>query len=235
MWRAPSQKNPLLYGWWGRFHRVGQNLEEFWVKKKIQMRRGVLHVWWGTGVRFKKKNMFEKKHHFTMLLGLWMLMVCSPVFLKNEPSTGIYWYYWFSKICRLFLKSWTVSIWSPRSSRGVSPGNFEESRTTGQKSLENPVFLCLGGGNSNMFFSFSPFKLVGTSRPRLSEIETWIKVEVPWGELNLNTLYEHIDLCVYIYMYIYYMYLHVVISVEDGKETIVFSTGFGCSWWYYLK
>ena len=62
----------------------------------------------------------------------------------------------------------------------------------GKNPWKNPVFLCLGGGNSNMFFSFSPFKLVGTSRPRLSEIETWIKVEVPWGELNLNTLYEHI-------------------------------------------
>ena len=65
-----------------------------------------------------------------------------------------------------------MSIWSPRSSRGVSPGNFEESRTTGQETWENPVFLCLGGDNSNMFFSFSPFKLVGTSRQRLSEIET---------------------------------------------------------------
>lgn len=35
----------------------------------------------GQGVRFKKK-----KKTFFMLLGLWMFVVCSPVFFKNEPS-----------------------------------------------------------------------------------------------------------------------------------------------------
>lgn len=169
------------------------------------MRRGVLHVWWGTGGKIQ-----EEKKTFFMLLGLWMFVVCSPVFFKNEPSI-------LGSIDMIDSRRSAGCFW--RAGPWVfglqgHPGGLvleilRNPGRLGKKTWENPVFLCLGGDNSNMFFLFSPFKLVGTSRQRLSEIEIWIKVEVPWGELNLNTLHEHIDLCVCMYCICIYMWLLV--------------------------
>ena len=161
------------------------------------MRHGVLHLWWGTGVRFKKKNMFEKKHHFTMLLGLWMLMVCSPMFFF------IWTIYWdllisliledlqvvFEELDREYLVSKVIQ-------GGLVLEILRNPGRLGKKPWKIPSFFVWVVTTQICFFSFSPWKLLGTSRQRLSEIETWIKVEVPWGDLNLHTLYEPLNLCV---------------------------------------
>lgn len=91
-----------------------------------------------------------------MLLGLWMLMVCSPVFFIWTISWDLLILLILEDLQVVFEELNREYLVSKVIQGGLALEGPEESRTTGQKTFENLVFLCLGGDNSNMFFSFSP-------------------------------------------------------------------------------